>query len=134
VVVEILCLVILIRATISRDLTAISGDREFFGMTVTVVLLIALALFSVKMFDQFPEFGSAVMDRIGNAPSVTYVEEGMERTGAPNIVTAVLLDFRAYDTLGEATVLFCAVLGALAVLRQKARKRREDEDKESDAA
>ena len=67
-------------------------------------------------------------------PSKTYVREGMERTGAANIVTAILLDFRAYDTLGEATVLFCAILGALAILRQKARKRREEADEESDAA
>ena len=37
------------------------------------------------------------------------------------IVTAVLLDFRAWDTLGEATVLFCAALGTVAVLRRKAR-------------
>ncbi len=149
VVVEILCLVILIRATINRDLTAVNGDREFFGMAVTVVMLIALIIFSVKMFDEtdergsrvFPEFGRSVMDRFKTedgrdlpVPSKTYVEEGMKRTGAANIVTAILLDFRAYDTLGEATVLFCAILGALAVLRQKARKRREEQDEESDAA
>jgi multisubunit Na+/H+ antiporter MnhB subunit len=154
VVVEILCLVILIRATINRDLTAVSGDREFFGMAVTVVLLIALMIFSVMMFNEktfdekhkrgvpvFPPFGSSVMDRFKTpdgrdipVPSKTYVREGMERTGAANIVTAILLDFRAYDTLGEATVLFCAILGALAVLRQKARKRRDEQDEESDAA
>ena len=49
-------------------------------------------------------------------------------------MTAILLDFRAYDTLGEATVLFCAIWGALAILRKKARKRREEADGESDAA
>ena len=133
VVVEILCLVILIRATISRDLTTISGDREFFGMIVTVVLLLVLVLFSVRMFDDFPEFGQPVMERFSDAPSATYVEQGLEKTGAANIVTAILLDFRAYDTLGEATVLFCAILGALAILRRKARKGREEIDRESDA-
>ena len=122
VVVEILCLVILIRATISRDLTAISGDREFFGLVVTVALVMAFALFSIRMLDQFPEFGQCVMDRFGDTPSETYLREGLDRTGASNAVTAVLLDFRAYDTLGEATVLFCSILGALAILRKKARK------------
>ncbi len=38
-VVEILCLVILIRATIRRDLVTVSGDREFFGLAVTATLL-----------------------------------------------------------------------------------------------
>ena len=38
-----------------------------------------------------------------------------------NIVTAILLDYRAYDTLGEASVLFCAVLGVAAILRRGAK-------------
>ena len=49
-----------------------------------------------------------------------------------NIVTAVLLDFRAYDTLGEATVLFCAVVGALTVMRRQAKQSAEEEDKEDE--
>ena len=35
--------------------------------------------------------------------------------------------------LGEATVLFCAILGTLAILRKTARKRREEVDRETDA-
>lgn len=133
VVVEILCLVILIRATISRDLTTVSGDREFFGLIATVVLLLVLVIFSVEMFQEFPAFGKAATDRFADAPSNTYVAKGLQETGAANIVTAILLDFRAYDTLGEATVLFCAILGALAILRKKARKKVADVDKGSDA-
>ena len=45
-------------------------------------------------------------------------------------MTAVLLDFRAYDTLGEATVLFCAVMGAISVLRPRAKKQLEEADQE----
>ncbi|MHC5035303.1 MAG: hydrogen gas-evolving membrane-bound hydrogenase subunit E [Planctomycetota bacterium] len=44
------------------------------------------------------------------------------QTGATNLVTAVLLDFRAYDTLGEATVIFAAILGCYALLRTQGRK------------
>jgi multisubunit Na+/H+ antiporter MnhB subunit len=61
------------------------------------------------------------MERFSDAPSATYLAQGLQETGAPNIVTAVLLDFRAWDTLGEATVLFCAALGTVAILRRKAR-------------
>lgn len=122
VVVEILGLVILIRATVSRDLTAVSGDREFFGLAVTVSLLLVIAALGTRVLAEFPALGSPVMDRIADAPSHIYLAEGLERTGAANLVTGVLLDFRAYDTLGEATVLFCSVVGALAVLRRPARK------------
>jgi len=132
IVVELLCLVILIRATISRDLTAVSGDREFVGLMVTVAMVFLLAIVGVRMFADFPPFGSAVMDRMTDAPSSTYLAEGIQKTGAANAVTGILLDFRAYDTLGEATVLFCSIMGALAILRRKARKKISEEDEESD--
>jgi multisubunit Na+/H+ antiporter MnhB subunit len=122
VVVEIIALVILIRATIRRDLRTTSGNRELVGMVATVAAIFVLTIFGVRMLEGFPEFGSPVMERVADAPSRTYLEEGLSRTGAPNIVTAVLLDFRAYDTLGEATVLFCAILGAVSILRLRARK------------
>ena len=133
IVVEILCLIILIRATISRDLTAVSGDREFVGMVVTIAMVIIVAIVGVRVFADFPQFGVPVLDRIPDAPSVTYLADGLKETGAANIVTSILLDFRAYDTLGEATVLFCAVLGAFAIFRRTARKRRDEADKEHDA-
>jgi multisubunit Na+/H+ antiporter MnhB subunit len=92
-----------------------------------------LVIFIVPMFAEFPEFGSPVMDRFADAPSNAYLRDGLENTGAANIVTAVLLDFRAYDTLGEATVLFCAVLGALSVIRPKAKKLPEEADEEGES-
>ncbi len=44
-------------------------------------------------------------------------------TGATNTVAAVLLDYRAYDTLGEATVIFVSIIGAYAILRRVGRKK-----------
>lgn len=131
IVVEILCLVILIRATISRDVTTISGDREFFAMIATVGMVLVLVIFCIRLFADFPLFGTSVVERIADAPSRAYLETGLGKTGSANIVTAVLLDFRAYDTLGEATVLFCSILGALAILRRKARKRSDEADTEA---
>ena len=52
-----------------------------------------------------------------------YLDNGLTLTGATNLVAAVILDFRAYDTLGEATVLFTSVAGVAAVLRSVGRKR-----------
>ncbi len=119
--IEVISLVILIRATIGREAKTTVGRREFFGMIAAVTFVAAVGLFGIQAFSDFPEFGRSVMERFADAPSKTYLQDGLADTGARNIVTAVLLDFRAYDTLGEATVLFCAVLGALAVLRRKAR-------------
>ncbi len=38
-------------------------------------------------------------------------------THASNVVTGVVFDFRGFDTLGEATVLFAAVSGVMMALR-----------------
>jgi len=121
VVVEVLALVILIRATISRDKTFISGDREFFGVMVCVAILIFILFAGVKVFETLPNFGSPVFASTPQAASQTYIEEGFEKTGAANIVASVVLDYRAYDTLGEATVLFSSILGAVVILRKKSR-------------
>jgi multisubunit Na+/H+ antiporter MnhB subunit len=69
-----------------------------------------------------PEFGDPAFANIPNSPTMEYVRSGLKDTGAANIVSAVLLDYRGYDTLGEATVLFVSILGAIAIIRKKARK------------
>ncbi len=47
-----------------------------------------------------------------------FIRHGQEQTGANNIVTSVVFDYRAFDTLGEATVLFTAVLGVGMMFRK----------------
>ena len=49
--------------------------------------------------------------------SPRYRETGYEETAVPNIVTAVLADYRAFDTLGEVTVIFVGALAVLLILR-----------------
>jgi len=48
-----------------------------------------------------------------------YLKEGVNETGVPNIVTAVLASYRGYDTLGETTVVFTAGAGVVALLRRR---------------
>ncbi len=128
IVVEVLGLIILIRATISRDRTFITGDREFFGMVVSVVILFVIFLAGIKVFETLPAFGTPIFANVSDAASQTYISEGMQKTGAANLVASVILDFRAYDTLGEATVLFTSIIGATVILRKKSRKSLEDPD------
>jgi multicomponent Na+:H+ antiporter subunit B len=63
------------------------------------------------------------LPRVGDpkAPAAThvsprYIEHGHHETGAPNFVTAVLADYRSYDTLGETTVIFTAGLACALIL------------------
>jgi len=42
-----------------------------------------------------------------------FVENGIADTGAVNLVTAIYLGYRAFDTLGETIVLLLAVSGVL---------------------
>ena len=47
-----------------------------------------------------------------------YIANGVAETGANNIVTSIVFDYRGFDTLGEATVLFAAVLGVGSLFRK----------------
>lgn len=56
-----------------------------------------------------------------NSPAAThvsprYIEKSYKETGSPNFVTAVLADYRGYDTLGETTVIFTAGLATVLML------------------
>jgi multisubunit Na+/H+ antiporter MnhB subunit len=122
IVVEVLVLTILVRATLRVGLKTFIGNRDTFGMVVTLVLLGVFFLVGLKAFEGLPKFGEPVFASIAGSPTMEYVKDGLKDTGAGNIVSAVLLDYRGYDTLGEATVLFTAILGAVAIMRKRARK------------
>jgi len=129
IVVEVLGLIILIRTTISRDLTFITGDREFFGMVVSVVIIFIIFLAGIRVFETLPDFGIPVFATADDTASQTYISQGLAKTGAENLVAAVILDFRAYDTLGEVTVLFTSIIGATVILRKKTKKLLGEPDK-----
>jgi multicomponent Na+:H+ antiporter subunit B len=119
-VVEILILVVLIRATITIE--GRGGTFPFVTSLIFFGLFLFFAFFALK---EIPRFGEPLM-RV----SKTYLETGAQKTHATNIVTSVLLDFRAYDTIGEATVLFVSIVGAFVILRRRGRKKKTDVDTE----
>lgn len=119
-VVEILCLIILIRATIKRDLPFSTSGRWLFNTISTLFFLAIFLFFAYFALKDLPKMGEPLI-RIAKF----YQERGKDLTGAVNLVSSVILDFRAYDTLGEATVLFTAVIGVLVVLRKVGRIKNE---------
>lgn len=50
--------------------------------------------------------------------SPRYIQTSMEDTRTPNIVTAILADYRAFDTLIETTVIFTAGIACMFILRR----------------
>ena len=127
IAVEVILLIFLIRATIGRDIIPEKGHIGWAGLIIVSLLSAGVFVFGIFAFKDLNVFGSPIIEAVADAPSNQYLEDGLKETGAANIVTSVLLDYRAYDTLGEATVLFTAIIGALAILRGKARSKREKE-------
>ena len=78
------------------------------------VTLITLLLYTVTALPQFGDPNHP----INNEVSARYIEKGLQETGAVNIVTGMILDYRAFDTLGESSVLFTAAMVVLFLLRK----------------
>ncbi len=125
--VEILCLIILIRVIAKRESISTKDIRGFLTAIMGLVFIGVFLFFAYSALKELPNFGQPIMRVARN-----FIETGQTKTGATNLVTSVILDFRAYDTLGEATVLFTAVIGVLTVLRQIGRKRKDEVIKEDD--
>ena len=66
--------------------------------------------------DDFPNWGDAHSPANSSDISEYYIEKTDEKTKVPNLVTAVLADYRGYDTLFETVVIFTAGLAIMAVL------------------
>ncbi len=65
---------------------------------------------------EFPDWGADASPASTHL-SPHYIEKSMEETSVPNIVTAVLADYRGFDTMFETTVVFAAGLACFLLLR-----------------
>jgi multicomponent Na+:H+ antiporter subunit B len=120
IVVETITLVIMVAVVLdsSREEIKFRLTRNRIVYTaISLVLIGMLIYFFVLAINPLHDFGAHPLRM-----AETYVTEGAGKTGAANLVTGILWDFRGYDTLGEATILFTAALGVLTVLRIKGKK------------
>ena len=116
-VVDIVVLIVLIRATISIDNTMLEEHRDTFALGASLVFFGLFLVFAYYAFVEMPDFGKPLM-RV----SQSYLDNGLNDTGASNIVMAILIDYRGYDTLGESLIIFVAILGTLVLIREKGKK------------
>lgn len=79
-----------------------------FCITLIVLLIITVSYLPVTGAADKPD---------NNEVSARYIEKGLRETGAVNIVTGMILDYRAFDTFGESNVLFVATITVLILLR-----------------
>ncbi|MBS3781243.1 MAG: hypothetical protein KGY66_06855 [Candidatus Thermoplasmatota archaeon] len=80
--------------------------ETLFKRAVTAFLVIAICIallqgMSLKYEDK------------SESPIFEYYVENHEETGAVNLVEAILLDYRAYDTFGEILVLYISIAGVI---------------------
>ena len=96
------------------------------GAAIITVLLITV--FSL------PRFGGSDVPA-NNEVAQRYIQDGIEETGAVNFVAGMILDYRAFDTLGESHVLFTGVCAVIILLEtadeKKSRKRQRKEKKQT---
>lgn len=115
----------------SAEEAALHVFRKFYQVMSVLLCggIIAALLWTVAYL---PVFGNAG-NPDNNEVSARYIEQGLQETGAVNIVTGMILDYRAFDTFGESCVLFISSCCVLALLRidakgndAKAKKRLEE--------
>ena len=81
-----------------------------FNTTIRNLLAAILtAIFSVTLLDAIFNITSMIN------PGVSHIYNALGTKIAPNMVTAVIFDFRAFDTLGESIILLTAGLVVLLI-------------------
>lgn len=83
------------------------------AIVVSLIIFAALLVVTAFLIHPFGDPPSDMDDYI--------IANTQRETGANNAVTAVVFDYRGYDTLGEATILFTAVTGVVMLFRRRKR-------------
>ncbi len=121
IVVEIITLIIMIAVILNTTREEVKEKlpkSAIIYYILGIVFVVGFIYFFTVSIKGLPVFGEHF-----TRMATEYIKSGVEKTGSINLVTGVVLDFRGYDTLGEITILFTAVIGILAVLRLKGRKK-----------
>ncbi len=102
---------------------------------ISVIACISLLTILLVTVSCLPKVGDPANPE-NNEVSQRYIEQGLQETGAVNIVAGMILDYRAFDTFGESCVLFIASCCVFIMLRigdnkldQKRREREIERDR-----
>ncbi len=96
--------------------------KMYFGLSLIVgCVVVGILIYAVCTL---PGYGLAE-NPTNNEVAQKYLEEGLEDTGAVNSVAGMILDYRAFDTFGESTVLFVAVAAVIMLMKRSMNKKNE---------
>ncbi len=84
--------------------------RKILGLIAFIGFIIFLLVASMSL----RPFGAPTH----TAMDLYFIHNAQKQVSANNVVTSIVFDYRGFDTLGEATVLFTAVSGVLMALRK----------------
>ncbi|NLI61617.1 MAG: hypothetical protein GX375_09360 [Clostridiales bacterium] len=87
-----------------------------------IIIVALLAAYGILVaVAELPPYGMAD-NPVHNHVSERYINKALDETGVTNMVTAIVLDYRAYDTMFETIVLFTAALAVVITLKVSKRK------------
>ena len=92
------------------------GKFRYFYNAMSVTICMGLTGVLVYTVSVLPPFGDPSNPTNNEVPR-KFIEDGVQDTGALNVVASMLFEYRAFDTLGEAAVLIAAVCAVLILLR-----------------
>ncbi len=103
--------------------------RLFHKIYIASAILFSIALAGLLFYtvSYLPPVGNPDNPANNEVPR-RYIESGLQETGAVNIVTGMILDYRAFDTFGESNVLFIATITVLILLHNKKKTAQEEEN------
>ena len=101
-------------AAIKKKSHKFESGIYYFIAIVASLLFICSLLYCVTFL---PVFGDELNNPTLNEIIDKYIKDGIGDTGATNFVTGMILDYRAFDTLGESFVLFTAVTCVMILLQ-----------------
>ena len=107
-------------------------NKKFDKLYPALAILLALIMigFFLYVVTKMPMFGDPNSPANSSEVIKRYIESGLTETGAINIVAGVILDYRAFDTLGESHVLFTAATVVILLLLEAKEKKEEENEKE----
>ena len=108
------------------------GELKFFRSTfsyMAAVLAFVMIFFLLRAVVEMPNFGSADSPASTSPVIKRYIEDGLKETGAVNIVAGVILDYRAFDTLGKSHVLFTASVAVFILLLQTVTEKEKERER-----
>jgi multicomponent Na+:H+ antiporter subunit B len=109
---------VLFLLTIAR--TAVSRSERFEGISLRSGLAVVAIVVTVgATVPALPPVGAAGTPVLAGDVSQYYLTNAYDQTGVTNVVTAVLVGYRGFDTLGEVAVVFAAGVAMLLVLRRE---------------